>query len=163
MLFFCVLWIIYAYCGCMSEPLFHLWKSHMWLPVLSVTLPSASYLLIYMCLVLKMYHAFEIWFLLCLDSVLCNWPCIESAQTYIECRMLLEVVRSAADQPSCKAKTSMLRKLYNQIFSYLPCLFAPLTSTVLYHFHWPWPFLRSQDQQKAKSISCIFSHIFLYD
>ena len=25
------------------------------------------------------------------------------------------------------------------IFSYLPCLQAPLASTILYHFHWPWP------------------------
>ena len=35
------------------------------------------------------------------------------------------------------------------MFSYLPCLQAPLTSTVLYHFHWPSPCLGSQGQRKT--------------
>ena len=29
-----------------------------------------------------------------------------------------------------------------KFFSYLPCLQTPLTSTILYHFHWLWPSLR---------------------
>ena len=66
------------------------------------------------------------------------------------------------DWLSCMAKTLMLDilcKLNKQIFSYLPCLQAPLTSTILYHFQWPCDW-RSQGQHKAKPLGFIFSCTF---
>ena len=44
--------------------------------------------------------------------------------------------------------------LYMQTFQpsflYLPSVYAPLTSTILYHFHWPW--LESHSQHKTKPL-----------
>ena len=66
-------------------------------------------------------------------------------------------------RPSCMAKALMLNiahKLFNQFFSHLPCLQAPLTSAGLFPFHWSWSCLGSWGQRKAKAIDFIFSHIF---
>ena len=68
--------------------------------------------------------------------------------------------------PFCAAKTLKLditRKLLNHFFSVPAILMAPLTSTILYHFHWPCPCRvggGSKGQCNAKPTGFIFSHTF---
>ena len=47
-----------------------------------------------------------------------------------------------ASQVSGKAKTLVITvRIVSPSFSYVPCLSAPLTSTLLHHFPWLWPWL----------------------
>ena len=64
---------------------------------------------------------------------------------------------------SCAAKTLTLYitcKLFNQILSHLPCLQAPLTSTIFVTFSGLDLGLGSQGQGKAKPVGFLFSHTF---
>ena len=69
-------------------------------------------------------------------------------------------------QPSCVRKTwtsGITRKRFNQIYSYLPCLEAPLTSAILYCFHWPWPFLGVTLSAQSKTYWLLFLARFSSD
>ena len=44
--------------------------------------------------------------------------------------------------------------------SYLPCLQAPLTYNLLYHFQLPWPYLRVTRSAQCGTFGFIFSYIF---
>ena len=76
----------------------------------------------------------------------------------------VQPTRQPTGQPvSCTAKTLMLDiacKLFNQILSYLPCLKARLTSTILYCFTDLDVAWGSQAQRNAKLLGFIFSHTF---
>ena len=48
-------------------------------------------------------------------------------------------------------------KMFNQIFFHLPYLLAPLTSTILYHFHWFWSCLGVTRSAQSKT----YGHHFL--
>ena len=51
------------------------------------------------------------------------------------------------------------RKLFNQVCSYLPCLQAPSTSTISYHFHWPRLYQGFVRSAQSKTIWLHFSQI----
>ena len=50
------------------------------------------------------------------------------------------VIHLSVLHPSCMTKTFILGNecKFNQVLSYQPYLWAPLTSTILYRFQWPW-------------------------
>ena len=48
-------------------------------------------------------------------------------------------------------KLGITGKLFNQICSYQLCLEAPLTSTILNHFHCPWPCLGVTRSAQSKT------------
>ena len=66
--------------------------------------------------------------------------------------------------PFCMGKTDIGGYMPTfQPFFFTPAmLIGPivLTSSILYHFHWPWPCWRSQDQCKAKPFGFITLHTF---
>ena len=37
------------------------------------------------------------------------------------------------------------------VFSYLPCSYLPLTSSIVYHFHWPWSYLEVTRSVQSKT------------
>ena len=51
---------------------------------------------------------------------------------------------------------NIICNLFNQILSYLPCLYMPLTFTLLCHFKWPWHWLEVKRSTDSKPVGVFY-------
>ena len=85
------------------------------------------------------FDAYEYHMDLCNESCSASWPAVLRGKNF---------------------KAGDYAQSVQRIFSYQPCLWALLTSTVLYCCHWPWPYLGVTRSVQRKPIGFIFSHTF---